>query len=112
MSKGKLDPYQTLGVGSGASDSEIRSAYRRLLQLHHPDHTGGWDGAARRFEEVQEASAEVRRLRSSATTTKSAPRSAASEPAARTAPSDPASDSRLADLERQVREAHLARERA
>ncbi len=30
----------TLGVDLGASDSEIRSAYKRLAQQNHPDHGG------------------------------------------------------------------------
>ncbi len=73
------------------------------MQLHHPDHNGGSPEAARRFEEVQEAYAEVRRLRG---------RTSSTQPPPRTAPPDPEADSRLADLERQVREAHLKRERA
>jgi DnaJ-class molecular chaperone len=59
------DPYVTLGVSRTADDAELRAAYRRLVQLHHPDHNGGSAEAARRFEEVQEAYAEVRRLRRS-----------------------------------------------
>ena len=102
MAPSNLDPYKTLGVRPGASDAEVRSAYHRLVQLHHPDHNGGSPESARRFEEVQDAYAEVRHLRGGAST--SAP--------PRTAPSDPEADSRLADLERQVREAHLKRERA
>jgi len=35
------DPYQTLGVDAGASDAELHAAYRRMVQLHHPDHNGG-----------------------------------------------------------------------
>jgi curved DNA-binding protein CbpA len=57
------DPYQTLGVRANASDAELRAAYRRLVQLHHPDHNGGSADSARRFEEVQEAYARVRELR-------------------------------------------------
>ena len=102
MAASNLDPYQTLGLRPGASDAEVRAAYRRLVQLHHPDHNGGSPESARRFEEVQEAYAEVRRRRGR--------RSATAPP--RTAPPDPDADSRLADLERQVREAHLKRERA
>jgi curved DNA-binding protein CbpA len=30
------DPYQTLGVTRSATDAEVRAAYRRLVQLHHP----------------------------------------------------------------------------
>ena len=57
------DPYRTLGVAASATDAELRAAYRRLVQLHHPDHNGGSQESARRFEEVQEAYAEARRLR-------------------------------------------------
>jgi DnaJ-class molecular chaperone len=57
------DPFQTLGVSRTASDAELRAAYRRLVQLHHPDHNGGSAESARRFEEVQEAYAQARRLR-------------------------------------------------
>ncbi|MGB0093634.1 MAG: J domain-containing protein, partial [Solirubrobacteraceae bacterium] len=57
------DPYQTLGVGPTVSDRELRSAYRRLVLLHHPDHNGGSAESARRFEEIQEAYAQVTRLR-------------------------------------------------
>lgn len=31
------DAYRVLGVESGASDAEIKRAYRRLLSQHHPD---------------------------------------------------------------------------
>ncbi|MGO9883725.1 MAG: J domain-containing protein, partial [Solirubrobacteraceae bacterium] len=57
------DPYATLGVSPGASDAELRAAYRRLVQLHHPDHNGGSAESALRFEEVQNAYARVRQLR-------------------------------------------------
>ena len=59
------DPYQILGVSRSADDAEVRAAYRRLVQLHHPDHNGGSAESARRFEEVQEAYAEIRRRRKS-----------------------------------------------
>ena len=35
------DPYKVLGISHSASDAEIRAAYRRQVQLHHPDHNGG-----------------------------------------------------------------------
>src|ERR1700748_281942 len=57
------DPYKTLGVAASASDAELRAAYRRLVQLHHPDHNGGSEESERRFEEVQDAYAEARRRR-------------------------------------------------
>lgn len=33
----ETDPYEVLGVTSKASDSEVKSAYRKLLQENHPD---------------------------------------------------------------------------
>jgi curved DNA-binding protein len=95
------DPYEVLGVARSAADSELRSAYRRLVQLHHPDHNGGSPEATRRFEEIQEAYAAVLSSR------RQPPRPQASAPAG-----DPDVEGRVADLERQVREAHAARERA
>jgi DnaJ like chaperone protein len=31
------DPYQVLGIVPGASDREVKQAYRRLISQHHPD---------------------------------------------------------------------------
>jgi hypothetical protein len=100
----QADPYVVLGVRRDASDQEIRSAYRRLVQLHHPDHNHGSAESERRFEEVQDAYARVRQLRAGA---------AASPPPPPPPPSsDPDLDARLKDMERDLREAHLQRERA
>ena len=103
MPASQPDPYRTLGVDPGASDAELRAAYHRLVQLHHPDHNGGSADAARRFEEVQDAYARITSLR------RMTPH--VDEEATRP-PVDPDVESRLADIERQVREAHAARERA
>jgi curved DNA-binding protein CbpA len=97
------DPYVVLGVRADASDEEIRSAYRRLVQLHHPDHNNGSADSERRFEEVQDAYAQIRRLRAG---------KAQPPPPPPTPSSDPDLDARLKDMERDLREAHLARERA
>ena len=35
------DPYAVLGMGAGASDDELKAAYRRLMREHHPDHLIG-----------------------------------------------------------------------
>ncbi len=87
------------------SDEELRAAYRRLVQLHHPDHNNGSPESARRFEEVQEAYAAITRERRRSPTR---PRSAPPPP-----PSSPDVEQRLADLERELREkARAARERA
>ena len=53
------DPYKVLGVRPGVSDEELRAAYRRLVQLHHPDHNNGSEESERRFEEVQDAYASI-----------------------------------------------------
>ena len=45
------DYYATLGIGRGASDPEIKRAYRRLASQHHPDKGGSKD----RFQEIEEA---------------------------------------------------------
>ena len=50
----KRDYYEVLGVGREASDEEIKRAFRRLAQRHHPD-VDGSDGAGERFKELNEA---------------------------------------------------------
>ena len=32
-----MDPYQILGIAPGASEEEVRAAYRRLAQTDNPD---------------------------------------------------------------------------
>ena len=36
----RSDPYRVLGLVPGATPGEIRSAYRRLAKMHHPDTAG------------------------------------------------------------------------
>ncbi len=46
--------YETLGIGPNASAAEIRSAYRKLVLIHHPDRSKAADAAAK-FARISEA---------------------------------------------------------
>ena len=51
----KRDYYEVLGVSNGASDSEIKSAYRKLAKKYHPDMNPGDKEAEAKFKEASEA---------------------------------------------------------
>jgi curved DNA-binding protein CbpA len=109
------DPYEVLGISHSASETELRAAYRKLVQRHHPDHNDGSPESAWNFEEVQEAYARVREMRA-AGAIRTAGMSAATVGAPGATAADETSgesvEARLADLERQVREAQAARAEA
>jgi molecular chaperone DnaJ len=50
----KRDYYEILGVDRGASEEEIKRAFRRAAQRHHPD-VDTSTGAEQRFKELNEA---------------------------------------------------------
>jgi len=54
MTRATLDPYTTLGIPRGASQRQVRQAYRQLARRHHPDlHPDGEANA--RMQRVNQA---------------------------------------------------------
>jgi molecular chaperone DnaJ len=55
LSVSKADYYEVLGVSRGASDQELKSAYRKLALQYHPDRNPGNHAAEEKFKEASEA---------------------------------------------------------
>src|ERR1700749_4685560 len=55
MQATKRDYYEILGVGRGASEQDLKGAYRKLAMQHHPDRNPGDHTAEEKFKEAAEA---------------------------------------------------------
>jgi molecular chaperone DnaJ len=51
----KRDYYEILGISRGATEVELKSAYRKLALKHHPDRNPGNKAAEEKFKECAEA---------------------------------------------------------
>mgnify|MGYP002570744165 CR=1 FL=1 len=51
----KRDYYEVLGVSKGASDDEIKKAFRKMSKKYHPDLNPNNKEAEKKFKEVNEA---------------------------------------------------------
>ena len=51
----KKDYYEVLGLQKGASENDIKRAYKRLASKHHPDKNQGSKEAEEKFKEINEA---------------------------------------------------------
>lgn len=61
-----MDPYKVLGIAPGATDEEIKRAYRNLSRKYHPDanvNNPDRAQAEEKFKEVQMAYDQIMKLK-------------------------------------------------
>ena len=64
------DPYQVLGVSPGASDDEVKKAYRNLSRRYHPDanvNNPNKAQAEEKFKQIQAAYDQIMKMRQQGT---------------------------------------------
>ena len=54
------DPYKVLGLEPGASDEDVKRAYRRLAKKYHPDLNPGDPVAAKKMQQVNAAYEQIK----------------------------------------------------
>jgi len=51
----EVDLYERLGLEAEATTKEVKTAYRKMSVIHHPDKNGGGEAAVMKFREITEA---------------------------------------------------------
>lgn len=50
-----MNPYETLGLKPGATETQIKAAFKKLAKKYHPDLNGGDKASEAKFKEINEA---------------------------------------------------------
>ena len=59
----KRDYYEVLGLQKGASEEEIKKAYRQMAKKYHPDLNPGDKAAEEKFAKVNQAYDRIKKAR-------------------------------------------------